>query len=93
MDAIGARYAWMDGEFVPWGEAKVHIASSCVTEGSSVFEGIRAYWSPSTKATVSVQDQGASRQTGPICKEEESQDVFSEPAGGAAAQRDRRLAL
>lgn len=47
MDAREVRYAWMNGEFVPWGEAKVHIASSCVTEGSSVFEGIRAYWNPS----------------------------------------------
>jgi branched-chain amino acid aminotransferase len=41
------KYAWMDGEFVPWEDAKVHAATSCVTEGSSVFEGIRAYWNPS----------------------------------------------
>lgn len=47
MDTNKARYAWMNGRFVPWDEATVHIASSCVTEGSSVFEGIRAYWNPS----------------------------------------------
>jgi branched-chain amino acid aminotransferase len=44
MEAKQVRYAWINGEFVPWAEAKVHILSSCVTEGSSVFEGIRAYW-------------------------------------------------
>jgi branched-chain amino acid aminotransferase len=47
MKVKGAKFAWMDGQFVPWDEAKVHVASSCVIEGSSVFEGIRAYWNPS----------------------------------------------
>jgi branched-chain amino acid aminotransferase len=47
MDRKEIRYAWMNGQFVPWGEAKVHMASSCVTEGCSVFEGIRAYWNAS----------------------------------------------
>lgn len=47
MDMKEIRYAWMNGQFVPWGEAKVHINSSCVTEGCSVFEGIRAYWNAS----------------------------------------------
>lgn len=49
MDNKRIRYAWMNGQFIPWDEAKVHIASSCVTEGSSVFEGIRAYWNLSQK--------------------------------------------
>jgi len=47
MDARVMRWAWMNGQFIPWDEAKVHITSSCVIEGSSVFEGIRAYWNPS----------------------------------------------
>ena len=47
MDTKEVRYAWMNGQFILWDEAKVHIASSCVTEGSSVFEGIRAYWNRS----------------------------------------------
>jgi branched-chain amino acid aminotransferase len=47
MDKGRIRYAWMNGQFVQWAEATVHIASSCVTEGSSVFEGIRAYWNAS----------------------------------------------
>jgi branched-chain amino acid aminotransferase len=47
MKAQGAKFAWMDGQFVPWDQAKVHVLSSCVIEGSSVFEGIRGYWNPS----------------------------------------------
>src|SRR5512142_1706132 len=34
---------WMNGEFVPWDEAKVHVLSHVLHYGSSVFEGIRAY--------------------------------------------------
>jgi branched-chain amino acid aminotransferase len=38
------RYAWMNGEFIPWQDATIHVSTSCVTLGSRVFEGIRAYW-------------------------------------------------
>jgi len=41
------RYAWMNGKFIPWDEAKVHVSSSCVTTASRVFEGMRAYWNDS----------------------------------------------
>jgi branched-chain amino acid aminotransferase len=34
---------WMDGTFIPWDDAKIHIAAHVVHYGSSVFEGIRAY--------------------------------------------------
>ena len=34
---------WMDGELVPWGEAKIHVLSHALHYGSAVFEGIRAY--------------------------------------------------
>jgi branched-chain amino acid aminotransferase len=34
---------WMDGEFVAWHEATVHIMSHVLHYGSSVFEGIRCY--------------------------------------------------
>ena len=34
---------WMDGDFVPWDEANVHISTHALHYGSSVFEGIRAY--------------------------------------------------
>jgi branched-chain amino acid aminotransferase len=34
---------WMNGELVPWGDAKVHVLSHAMHYGSGVFEGIRAY--------------------------------------------------
>ncbi|MCL6450090.1 MAG: branched-chain amino acid transaminase [Acetobacteraceae bacterium] len=40
-----ADWAWLDGEFVPWEDCKVHVRTSCVIHGENVFEGIRAYWS------------------------------------------------
>ncbi len=41
--AMKADYIWFDGQFVPWGEAKVHVLSHVLHYGSSVFEGIRCY--------------------------------------------------
>lgn len=34
---------WMDGEFVDWHDAKVHILTHTLHYGNGVFEGIRAY--------------------------------------------------
>ena len=34
---------WMNGELVPWQDAKVHVLSHALHYGSDVFEGIRAY--------------------------------------------------
>ncbi|TES94342.1 MAG: branched-chain amino acid transaminase, partial [Candidatus Cloacimonadota bacterium] len=34
---------WMDGKFVRWKDAKIHILSHVIHYGSSVFEGMRAY--------------------------------------------------
>ncbi|MEL7465783.1 MAG: branched-chain amino acid aminotransferase [Pseudomonadota bacterium] len=34
---------WLDGEFVDWREAKVHVLTHALHYGSSVFEGERAY--------------------------------------------------
>lgn len=38
----GARHlVWLDGEFVPWGDAKMHVSDHHY--GIGVFEGLRAY--------------------------------------------------
>ncbi len=34
---------WMDGSFVPWREARVHVLTHTLHYGMGVFEGIRAY--------------------------------------------------
>ena len=38
-----SQYIWMDGELVPWEDAKVHVLSHGLHYGSGSFEGIRAY--------------------------------------------------
>jgi branched-chain amino acid aminotransferase len=37
---------WMNGKFVPWDDARIHIGSHVVHYGSAVFEGIRCYATP-----------------------------------------------
>jgi branched-chain amino acid aminotransferase len=36
-------WIWMNGTFVPWIDAKVHVLSHGLHYGSSIFEGLRAY--------------------------------------------------
>ena len=36
-------FIWMDGEFVPWRDAKIHVLTHSLHYGSGVFEGDRAY--------------------------------------------------
>jgi branched-chain amino acid aminotransferase len=38
-----AKYIWMDGKFVEWKDAKVHILTHTLHYGNGVFEGTRAY--------------------------------------------------
>ena len=38
-----AKYIWLDGKFVPWTEAQVHILTHTLHYGLGVFEGVRAY--------------------------------------------------
>jgi branched-chain amino acid aminotransferase len=38
-----ADQIWLNGEFVAWEDAKVHVLTHCLHYGTGVFEGIRAY--------------------------------------------------
>jgi branched-chain amino acid aminotransferase len=38
-----AKVIWLDGSFIPWDEARVHILTHSLHYGLGVFEGIRAY--------------------------------------------------
>lgn len=40
------KFIWMDGELVPWADAKIHALSHVVHYGSNVFEGMRCYKTP-----------------------------------------------
>jgi len=41
---------WMNGKYIPWKDANIHIASHVIHYGSCLFEGFRAYDTP--KGTV-----------------------------------------
>jgi len=51
-----AELIWMNGDFVPWDEAKVHVLSHGLHYGSGVFEGIRAYETERGTAIFRNQD-------------------------------------
>jgi branched-chain amino acid aminotransferase len=40
------RYVYLNGELVPYADARIHVQSTAVKYGGSVFEGLRAYWNP-----------------------------------------------
>ena len=41
--AVRDGFIWLDGELVPWQEAKVHVLTHTLHYGMGVFEGVRAY--------------------------------------------------
>src|SRR5919197_1497773 len=47
---------WMNGEFVPWDEARIHVGAHGLHYGSGVFEGIRAYETENGTAVFRLAD-------------------------------------
>ncbi|MGZ8755710.1 MAG: branched-chain amino acid transaminase [Acidimicrobiia bacterium] len=54
-----SRVIWMDGDFVPWDEATVHVLSHGLHYGAGVFEGIRAYETPTGTAVFRLTEHMA----------------------------------
>lgn len=52
----GSGPIWFDGQFVPWGEAKIHVLSHVAHYGSGVFEGIRCYKTATGPAVFRLQE-------------------------------------
>jgi branched-chain amino acid aminotransferase len=50
------QWIWQNGEIKPWADATTHVMSHALHYGSSVFEGIRAYDTPSGPAIVRLSD-------------------------------------
>lgn len=50
------EFVWRNGRFIPWQEATIHALSHVVHYGSSVFEGIRCYATPSGPAIFRLAD-------------------------------------
>ena len=51
-----AEFIWVNGEFVAWEDAKVHVLTHSLHYGTSVFEGIRAYETERGTAIFRHQD-------------------------------------
>jgi len=51
-----AKKIWMDGEFVDWDDATIHVLSHVVHYGSSVFEGLRCYDTAKGSACFRLRD-------------------------------------
>jgi len=47
---------WHNGRFIAWDDARIHVLSHVVSYGSSVFEGIRCYATPSGPAIFRLHD-------------------------------------
>ncbi len=55
-ELVESEWIWKDGDFIPWGEARLHVLSLAVQFGSSVFEGIRCYETPDGPAIFRLDD-------------------------------------
>ena len=47
---------WHNGRFIAWDDAHIHVLSHVVSYGSSVFEGIRCYETPSGPAIFRLRE-------------------------------------
>ncbi len=52
MAGISGETIWIDGEWVPWDEARVHILTHTLHYGLGVFEGIRCYRTDDGRSAV-----------------------------------------
>lgn len=44
-----AEFAYLNGQIVPWNDAKVHVFAPVAKYGIGIFEGIRGYWNDGTQ--------------------------------------------
>ena len=56
MPIPATQFIWFNGKLVPWEKATVHVLSHALHYGSSVFEGVRAYETPTGTAIFRLRD-------------------------------------
>ena len=49
---ISGKVVWLDGDFVPWDAANVHILTHTLHYGLGVFEGLRCYGTDAGRSVV-----------------------------------------
>jgi branched-chain amino acid aminotransferase len=55
--SIESRFIWMDGELIPFEDAKIHVLSHTLHYGLGVFEGIRSYTQPDGSGGIFKLDE------------------------------------
>lgn len=53
---VPTEYIWMDGELVPWDDAKIHVLTHTLHYGLGIFEGIRCYNTQEGPAVLRLKD-------------------------------------
>jgi len=56
MDLTPTKFIWMDGKFVPWNKANIHVLTHTLHYGLGVFEGIRCYETPKGSAVFRLKE-------------------------------------
>ncbi|WP_329375868.1 branched-chain amino acid transaminase [Streptomyces sp. NBC_01351] len=56
MPLIPTPFIWMDGDLVPWDDAKVHVLTPSLHYGWGVYEGIRAYATDTGSAVFRLRE-------------------------------------
>ncbi|MEO0069225.1 MAG: branched-chain amino acid transaminase, partial [candidate division WOR-3 bacterium] len=51
-----SKYIWMNGKYLLWEDAKIHICSHVIHYGTGVFEGLRCYKTPKGPAIFRLKD-------------------------------------
>ena len=50
------KLIWLNGKFVKWDDAKIHVMSHALNYGTGVFEGIRIYDTPKGESVFRLKD-------------------------------------
>ncbi len=56
LEETKSRFIWMNGNFINWEDAKIHICSHVIHYGTGVFEGLRCYKTPKGPAIFRLAD-------------------------------------
>ncbi|MEW6329730.1 MAG: branched-chain amino acid transaminase [Candidatus Micrarchaeota archaeon] len=59
MPITPTKFIWMDGRFVKWRDARVHVLTHALLHGTGVFEGLRCYPTPQGPAIFRLKDHVA----------------------------------
>ena len=51
-----SKYVWFDGKIIPLSKANVPITTHAIHYGTSIFEGIRAYWNSKNLYIFRLED-------------------------------------